>query len=76
MQTNQLIKSLDQLSDDELMERLRTVRHNREVSRPVARKKAEVLEKKTARKRTSAVDKLTDQMTDEEKQALIKLLGG
>ena len=76
MQTIDIIKPISQMTDEELMEKLRTVRHNREVSRPVARKKAEVAEKKTTRKKISAIDKVVDTMTDEEKRKLIELLGG
>lgn len=74
MQTPELIKTLDQMTDDELLERLRTVRHNREVARPVAKKKADVAEKKTSRKRVSDMDKLLVGMTEEERQQLINSL--
>lgn len=74
MQTPELIKTLDQMTDDELLERLRTVRHNREVARPVAKKKADVAEKKTSRKRVTDLDKLLAGMTEEERQQLINSL--
>lgn len=74
MQTPELIKTLDQMTDDELLERLRTVRHNREVARPVAKKKADVAEKKTSRKRVSDMDKLLVGMTEEERQQIINSL--
>ena len=76
MQTNQLIKPIDQCSNDELMERLRTVRHSREVARPVAKAKAAKVEKKTSRVKMSAMDKLLDGMSDEEKQKLLAQLTG
>ena len=74
MQTPELVKTLDQMTDDELLERLRTVRHNREVARPVAKKKADVAEKKTSRKRVSDMDKLLVGMTEEERQQIINSL--
>lgn len=74
MQTPELIKTLDQMTDDELLERLRTVRHNREVARPVATKKAATAEKKTSRKRVTDLDKLLAGMTEEERQQLINSL--
>jgi DNA-binding MarR family transcriptional regulator len=74
MQTPQLVKTLDQMTDDELLERLRTVRHNREVARPVAAKKAVTVEKKATRKKVNDLDKLLAGMTEEERQQLIASL--
>lgn len=74
MQTPDLIKTIDQCSDEELLERLRTVRHNREVARPVAARKTANVEKKATRKRVSSVDKVVETMSDDDKQKLIELL--
>jgi hypothetical protein len=74
VQTSDLIKTIDQCSDEELLERLRKVRHNREVARPVAVRKTAKVETKTARKRVSAVDKVVDTMSESERQKLIELL--
>ena len=76
MQLHNLIKPIDQCTDEELMERLRTVRHNREVARPVARKKEEQVEKKATRQRVSSVDKLLANLSDEERSKLIEQLSG
>jgi len=74
MQIQQLIKPIDQCSNEELMERLRGVRHNREVNRPVAKAKAAKVEKKASRTKMSAMDKLLDGMSDEEKLKLLAQL--
>ena len=74
MKLHQLIKPIDQCSNDELIERLRTVRHNREVARPVAKRKEAIAEKKTSRAKVTKADKLVDSLTDEQKQALLEQL--
>jgi len=74
MQLDQLIKPIDQCTDEELLERLRKVRHNREVARPVAKAKAAKTEKKTSNKKVSALEKLLDGMSDEDKLKLIESL--
>ena len=74
MKLGHLITSVSQLSDEELMERLRQVRHRREVARPVAAKKAERAVKKTSTKAAKAIDKSLDSMSPEEKQALLAAL--
>ena len=76
MQTHQLVKTIDSMSDDELLERLRIVRHSREVARPVAARKTALAEKKTSRKKVNALDKVVNLMSDEERLKLIELLGG
>ena len=74
MQLQNLVRTLDSMSDDELLERLRTVRHSREVGRPTARKRADAPERKASKARVSATTKLLDGLSDEERQALIERL--
>ena len=74
MQLDQLIKPIDQCTDEELLERLRKVRHNREVARPVAKAKAAKVEKKSSNKKVSALEKLLDSMSNEDKAKLIESL--
>jgi len=75
VQLKNLVKPLDQMSDDELIERLRTVRHNREVARPVARKRAERSEAKASRGKMSATEKLLAGLSPAEREQLLKQLG-
>ena len=74
MQLKDLVRPLDSLSDDELMARLREVRHRRETIRPAAKKYVERAEVKAVRARTSSVDKLLENMTEAEREELIAKL--
>lgn len=74
MQLKDLVKPLDQLSDDELMERLRATRHNREVARPVARRKATTAAKKESRAKLGKMEKMLAGLSDAEIQTLLKQL--
>jgi len=74
VQIHNLVKSLDQLSDDELLERLRQVRHNREVARPVAKRKAATAAKKETVARTKKMSKLLDGLSDDDRAKLIEQL--
>jgi hypothetical protein len=74
MKLPDLVKPLDQLTDDELLERLRQARHNREVHRPAAKKLVERAEIKASRSRMSSMDKLLANLSDEDREALINKL--
>ena len=76
MQLSDLVKTIDFCSDEELLERLRKVRHNREHARPVARAKAAKLEKKSAGQRVSTLEKLVDKMSAADKARLLESLLG
>lgn len=76
MKIHDLVKPIDQMTTEELLERVRSMRHRREVARPVAKAKAERAEKKAVRSAGKKLDKTLEAMTDEEKLALIQLLGG
>jgi len=76
VQIKGLVKTLDQMSDEELLERLRTVRHNREVARPVAKRKAVKAETKASRARLGKVDKLLAGLSEAEREQLLKNLEG
>lgn len=71
-----LVKTLDQMSDEELQERLRQIRHNRETVRPAAKKHVERSEAKTSRKRVSKVEDMLDALSPEDRAELIKQLEG
>ena len=74
MQLTDLVKPLEDMSDEELLEQLRRARHNRSVVRPAAAKRVERAETKTKRAKTTKVGKLTDALSPAEKQALIDQL--
>ena len=74
MQIHDLVTPIDKLTDEELLERLRAVRHNREVVRPAARKRAEAPEKKASKARLSATTKLLSGLSDAERAALMEQL--
>lgn len=72
MQLKDLVKPISEMSDDELMERLRTIRHNRVTVRPAAKAHAKREASKGAVTRMKKVDKLLEGLSREE---IIKLLG-
>lgn len=76
MQLLDLIKPLDQFTDDELRERLRVIRNNRTVTRPAAKAHAKKAAKKTSRAKVSKNEKLIEGLTEEQKLALIAQLQG
>lgn len=76
MQLSDLIKPISKMSDEELAEHLRGIRHRRETARPVAKAKAERAEKKETRVATKKVDSLIKGMSAEDRAKLIAALGG
>lgn len=75
MQLNDLVKPIDQCSDEELLERLRVIRNNRNTIRPAAKAHAKRAARKGQQGRMSAVEKLLAGMTPEERAAIIAELG-
>jgi hypothetical protein len=75
MQMQDLIKPLDQLTDEELQERIREIRHSRTVTRPAAQKHKEKAVKVKAKKETSKVDALLKNLSPEQIQQLLLGLG-
>lgn len=76
MQIHDLITPIDKQTDEQLLERIRQMRHRRETARPVAKAKAERADRKETRTRATKVDKVVDSMSPEERAKLIALLGG
>lgn len=74
MKISGLVKTIDQMSDAELLERVRQIRHNRETIRPAAVKHIERAETKTSRKKVSSVEKLLEGLTDAERANLLAQL--
>lgn len=71
MQLTDLYKPLDQLSDDELRERLQGIRHNRTRERPAAKARAKKEAKKGATKRLNQLEMLLSLMSPEEREAFL-----
>lgn len=74
MQLLDLIKPLEQMTDEELQEHLRRVRHNRDFIKPAAKNIVKRAAKKTSNKSVSGADKLISGLSEEEKRALIMQL--
>lgn len=71
-QLSDLIVPIESMTDEELLERLRQVRHNRTVVRPARAKIIEKAEKKTVRKVVGKVK--VEALSAEEKAKLIEQL--
>lgn len=76
MKLHDLVVPIDEMTDEQLLERLRQVRQRREIERPVAKRKAATVEKKTSRARVSKTEDLLDLLSPEERAALISQLSG
>lgn len=76
MKFKDLIKPIDDQTEDELRERLREIRFNRERARPVAKKKAEKAEKKESRQRTNKLDKMIANLSPAQLEEMLKKLQG
>lgn len=74
MQLKDLVTPIDKQSDEELLTRLREIRHRREVIRPAQRKRVERAETKTARREVAGLNKLVENLSEAEKEALVKKL--
>ena len=74
MQLKDLVKPLDQLTDEELLEKLRSIRHNRSVVRPAHQAHIDRAVKKTKRATAKKVTTTIGNLTDEERQKLIEQL--
>lgn len=71
MQLQNLIKGMEDMSDEELTERLHELRHRREVIRPAAANRVRKEEKKVEKKATSGVEKLLAGLSPAELEALL-----
>lgn len=75
MQLQDLVKPLSDLSDEELMERLRTIRHNRSTVRPAAAARAKRTAKKGSQTRVSKVESILEGLTPAQMMELMQQLG-
>jgi hypothetical protein len=71
MQLHDLVKPMEEMTDEELMERLRVVRNNRTTVRPAAQARAKKAAKVGGQARINKVESLLKGMSREE---LLKLL--
>lgn len=76
MQLKDLITPISELSDEQLLEKLRTIRHNRTTVRPAAAARVKKTEKKESKAKMSEADKLLSALTPEQLQLLMQQLGG
>lgn len=80
MKLSDLQKPLAEQTDEELIERLRRIRHNRHVERPAVKKREEkadaITGRRAAKKAGSSMDKMLAGLTDEQRLALIAQLTG
>jgi len=74
VQLKDLVKPIDQQTDDELLARLREIRHRREIIRPAARKHVERAETKASRGKVASTEKLLENLTDDERETLLAKL--
>lgn len=72
MQLQHLVKPIEDMTDEELKQRLFELRHRRETEKPKATKKAAKVEKKTKNKEVSAVEKLLAGVSEEQLAELLK----
>ncbi len=79
MQLSDLVKPIDQMTDEELRERLRDIRHNRTVIRPASKKikvkAAKKKEKVVVSKAAKKVDNILSGLTPEQIKQLLLDLG-
>lgn len=69
-------KTIEECSDEELIERLRQTRHNRNNLKPRVTKKSATSAAKASHKRVTKVQGLLSGLSDEERQQLLLQLEG
>lgn len=75
MQLSDLVKPLDQMTDDELKESLKELRHRRSVERPAAAKHKAKAEKKESAPKVAKVKNILAGLSPADIAALLKQLG-
>ena len=74
MQLGDLVKPIEKMTDDELLEHLRAIKHRRTVERPAHQAHVERAEKKESRGKLKKAGSLIENLSEEERQALIAQL--
>ena len=72
MQLGDLVKPIEEQTDEELKARLFELRHRREHERPAAKDRVKKAVKKESRKKVTAVEKLLAGLDPTELEALLK----
>lgn len=75
MQLQHLVKPIEDMTDEELKERLYELRHRREVEKPKVQKAAKKAATKKANKEVSAVDKLLANLPPDQLALILKEMG-
>ena len=76
MQLKDLVKNIQNMTDEELQEHVREMRHNKYVARPAAAKRRANERKKVTKPIGKRIDKIVDSLDADARAALIKELGG
>ena len=76
MQLNDLIKPIESMTDDELRDHLRTIRHNRTKAKPATVNREKRAAKKGGQGRMGKVDDMFGGLSEAEKAAIIAQLKG
>lgn len=72
MQLSDLVKPIEEQTDEELRERLSLLRSRREMERPAKAKHVEKAKKKETKKKLSPIQKMLSELSPEEIQRLLK----
>jgi hypothetical protein len=75
MQLGDLVKPIEDMTDEELRERLHGIRHRQTVERPATQARAAKKQKKEVKKKLSPLSKMLDQLSPEELEQLLKDMG-
>lgn len=74
MQLKDIVKKIEDMTDQELHDHLLLVRRRRTTDRPVAKAKAMKVETKKSRSRLSAIDKILATLSPEDQAELLQSL--
>lgn len=74
MKIGDLVKTVSTMTEEELLEHLRQIRHNREIVRPAAKRHVEKAEAKASRGKIASVEKMLAGLSDVEREELLKQL--
>jgi ribosomal protein L29 len=76
MQLKDLVNPIRDMTDEQLKEKLRDIRHNRTTVRPAAEAKVKRAAKKESNKKMSEADKLIAALSPEQLQLLMSQIQG
>lgn len=75
MQLNDLVKPIEEQTDEELRERLFAIRHRRETERPAAQTRVKKAARKESKKKMSAAEKMLSELPADVLAALLQEMG-